>query len=93
MCATLPFDSWRVRHDIVKSELRAIGYDSGVNVDPEPYGLFSPHIPATALANTGHLHHLRERQGLVPDLLIGFPNTVDNTDFLGEIKLISAGIS
>ena len=93
MCATLPFDSWRVRHDKIKSEIRSIGYEAGVNVDPEPYGLFSQHIPAAALANTGPLHHQRERQGLVPDLLISYINTGDNREFLGEIKLISAGIS
>ena len=57
MCATLPFDSWRVRHDKIKSEIRSIGYDSGVNIDAEPYGLFSAHIPAAAVAENGHLHH------------------------------------
>ena len=62
-----------------------------MNINSEPYGLFSLHIPDTALAENGHLHHLRERQGLVPDLLINFPNSVGNMEFLGEIKLLSAG--
>ena len=80
MCAKLPFDSWRVSHDKIKSEIRAIGYDAGVNVvDPEPYGLFSAHIPAAAAADNGLLQHLRESQGLMLDLLIKFPNSVGNT--------------
>ena len=72
MCARLPFDSWRVRHDKVKGEIRAIGAEARVTVNPETFGLFSPYIPAAALAEDGHLHHLRERQGLVPDLLLEF---------------------
>ena len=94
MCAPLPFDSWRVRHDKIKSEIRAIGVDSGVIVEPEPFGVFSPFIPAAALAEDGQLHRLRERQGLVPDLLITYPKDHGpNSISLGEIKLISAGLT
>ena len=94
MCATLPFDSWRVRHDKVKSEIRAIGVDAGVIVDAEPYGLFSPFIPSAATSEGGHLHHTRERQGLVPDLLVCFPHDHGpHQNNLAEIKILGAGLT
>ena len=69
-----------------------MGHEAGVNVDPEPYGLFSAHIPAAALQEGGHLHFNRERQGLVPDLLVNFPNNHGpGSTFLAEIKSLSAG--
>ena len=92
MCATLPCDSWRVRHDKLKSEIRAIGHEAGVSVDPEPFGLFSPFVPAAALEVNGHLQHLRERQGLIPDLLVNFPHDHSpSSSFLCELKSLSAG--
>ena len=58
----------------------------------EPYGLFSPFIPAAALSSQGHLYHLRERQGLVPDLLLTFPNNHGpQSTSIAELKLVSAG--
>ena len=56
MCATLPFDSWRLRHDRIKLELQSIALDSGANVDTEPYSLFSHLIPFNISYNKSHQH-------------------------------------
>ena len=48
MCAPLPFDSWRTRHNTIEATTESIINDCGVIANPEAYGLFSAHIPATA---------------------------------------------
>ena len=64
----------------------------GAIADAEPYGLFSPLIPASATSPTGNLHHQRDRQGLIPDLLITFPTEhCPTSSQLAEIKSLSAG--
>ena len=73
MCAQLPFDSWRTRHDIIKATTEAIINDCGVIANSELYGLFSALIPSTATGPNGDLQHARDRQGLVPDLHVTFP--------------------
>ena len=92
MCAQLPFDTWRVRHDRVKFLLHTLAMEAGVIVDSEPYGLFSHLIPSAAQSAGGHLHHKRERQGLIPDLMLSFPSENGNTSaHLAELKILSAG--
>ena len=92
MCAHLPFDSWRVRHDRIKFEIQSIASDSGVLIDAEPYGLFSHLIPSEAFSNQGHLKFKRERQGLVPDFSLSFPSESGaQVAQLAELKLLSAG--
>ena len=92
MCATLPFDSWRTRHDTVKMEIQSIGIDSGIIVDTEPFGLFSHLIPAAAYSENGHLFYHRERQGLVPDFLMTIPTDHGpQASQLCELNLLSAG--
>ena len=73
MCAPLPFDSWRRKHNGIESTLESVLNSCGVIANAEPNGLFSALIPAAASAPSGDLHHACARQGLVPDLLITFP--------------------
>ena len=92
MCAPLPFDSWRTRHDKIKILIQQIGNECGAVVDCEPYGLFSAMIPSVALESSGLLSTFRERQGLVPDFLLSFPAHHDPfAAQLAELKLLSAG--
>ena len=91
MCATLPGDSWRTRHDSLKTCLMNILEDAKVPAEAEVYGLFRHLIPAEALAAGGPLEQARQRMGLTPDLRIRFPTAEGPQDLLGEIKLMSAG--
>ena len=94
MCAFLPFDTWRTRHDRIKTCLESMGNFAGAIVDPEPYGLFSHLIPAAAHAADGDLRQAREQQGLVPDLHLTFPTSHGpSSQQLAEIKCISAGLT
>ena len=94
MCAKLPFDSWRIRHDRVKMHIQSLGIESGLIVDMEPFGLFSHLIPSSAFSEFGHLFHQRERQGLVPDLLMTSPaDHGPQATQLCELKLISTGVT
>ena len=94
MCAKLPFDTWRIRHDSVKMMIQSLGIESGLIVDTEPFGLFSHLIPASAYSENGHLFHHRERQGLVPDFLVTSPpDHGQQSSFLCELKMISAGLT
>ena len=94
MCATLPFDTWRIRHDTVKLALAERSHDSKVEVECEVYGLFADIVPAAATANGGELEMVRQRQGLVPDFRFRLPthNGIPD-DFIAELKVISAGPS
>lgn len=66
---------------------------SGVIANAEPYGIFSPLIPASATAPGGDLHHTRARQGIVPDLLITYPaENGPASNQLAELKCLNAGI-
>ena len=68
--------------------------DSGIIADAEPYGLFSSLIPSSATSAGGDLHQVRDRQGLVPDLLIIFPSEHGPASSqLAEIKSLSAGVT
>ena len=94
MCAHLPFDSWRTRHTSIETTTEAIINDCGVIADAEPYGLFSALIPSSATSPNGDLHHARDRQGLVPDLLVTFPQQHGAASSqLAEIKSLSAGLT
>ena len=94
MCAALPFDSWRLRHNTIQSTIESTINESGVIANSEPYGLFSPFIPAAATSDGGDLEFTRDRQGLIPDFLITFPaehGAASNN--LAELKCISAGLT
>ena len=49
MSAALPGDSWRIRHDAIKSELNRLFVWSGIPAICEVFGLFSNLIPQEGL--------------------------------------------
>ena len=94
MCAHLPFDSWRLRHNSIQATIEAIINESGVIANVEAYGLFSPFIPAAATSDGGDLQFNRDKQGLIPDSLITFPSEHGPaSNDLAELKCISAGLT
>ena len=93
MCAHLPGDSWRWRHDAVKLCIINICNDSKIRADAEVFGLFRDLIPPEAFQEGGELQYGRQRVGLTPDLLLRMPTPDGVTDRLGEVKAMSAGTS
>lgn len=68
MCAKLPFDTWRVRHDTIKHALVSCANEARVGCEAEVYGLFRDLIPVQAMEEGGRLETVRQRSGVVPDL-------------------------
>jgi hypothetical protein len=66
--ATLPGDGLRVQHDSILWRLVEDCREMGVPVQPEVYGLFASCLPQPAAQQFRDLP-VRQRQGLVPDLL------------------------
>ena len=93
MCATLPGDSWRWRHDSLKECLMSICNESKVRADAEVFGLFRTLIPAELTEQGGDLQYGRQRVGLTPHLLLQLPTPDGVKDSLGEIKCMSAGVT
>ena len=93
MCAQLPGDSWRWRHDSVKLCLINICNDSKIRADAEVFGLFRDLIPPELVEQGGELQYGRQRVGLTPDLLFRLPTPDGVVDQLGEVKAMSAGVS
>ena len=87
MSAQLPGDTWRIRHDAVKMELNRLFMWSSMPSTCEVFGLFSHLIPQEGLTR---LERGRERQGLVPDFLLGLSNPAGGReDRLAELKVIN----
>ena len=93
MCATLPGDSWRWRHDNLKECLMSICNESKIRADAEVFGLFRDLIPAEMTGQGGDLQYGRQRVGLTPDLVLRLPTPDGVKDSLGEIKCMSAGVT
>lgn len=97
MCAKLPFDTWRHRHDDCKVAIMERACHAKVEMDAEVFGLFRDLVPAAATARGGELEMVRARQGKVPDLAYRLPvqsGPQGQPDrLLAEIKAISAGSS
>ena len=93
MCATLPGDSWRWRHDSLKSCLTGLCEEAKIPAEVEVFGLFRHLIPTEEIAAGGELQHIYQRNGLCPDLKLRIPTTEGVQDLLGEIKLMSAGVT
>ena len=104
MCARLPFDSWRHRHDDVKVALVELANHAHVECDSEIFGEFRHLIPAAALDQEGELGNVRARNGKVPDLRYRLPLPPDAQQrnlprqargqpprLLAELKVINAG--
>ena len=90
-CNDLPGDSWRHRHDSVKTAILTECIQSGLPTDCEVYGLFADLIPSVSEAEGGALAWGRARQGLIPDYRIRLPTPEGTSDCLAELKIISAG--
>ena len=73
MCARLPFDTWRHRHDNVKLGLVELAHHAHIECDSEIFGEFRHLIPAAALDQEGELGNVRARNGKVPDLRYRLP--------------------
>ena len=92
MCAKLPGDTWRTKHDVIKMTLANFCHEARLPIDIEVYGTFAPHIPVAALDENGDLHHFRDRQGLVPDFMFKLPLTNGPpSDTLADVKGLNAG--
>ena len=87
MSAMLPGDTWRIKHDTVKSELNRLCTWSKLPAVCEVFGLFSHLIPQEGL---NRMERGRKRQGLVPDfqLLVPCP-TGGKVSRLAELKVIN----
>ena len=66
-CNDLTGDTWRHRHDTIKTAIVTECLQSKLPHDCEVYGMFSDLLPAAAEAEGGGLEWGRARQGLIPD--------------------------
>ena len=92
-CAELPGDSWRHRHDTIKTAIATACHEAKLPADCEVYGLFSDLLPASAEGAGGELEWGRSRQGLIPDFRLRLPTPEGTSDCLAELKIISAGVT
>ena len=93
MCAQLPGDSWRWRHDDIKLCIVNNCNKSKVRAEAEVFGRFRDLLPPHLTQAGGELQYGRQRVGLTPDLLLRLPTPDGVCDRLGEIKAMSAGVS
>ena len=91
--AELPGDSWRHRHDTIKTAISTACHDAKLPADCEVYGLFSDLLPASAEGTGGELEWGRSRQGLIPDFRLRLPTPEGFNDCLAELKVTSAGVT
>ena len=77
MSTSLCHDTWRTRHNDVQRALVAKAYEARVEVEAEVIGLFRQQIPEQAFNQGGELESCRQRNGCIPDLLLGFPVPLD----------------
>ena len=93
MCAHLVGDSWRWRHDEIKLCIVNMCNESKVRAEAEVFGRFRDLLPPHLFQEGGDLQFRRQRVGLTPDLLLRIPTPDGVGDRLGEIKVMSAGVS
>ena len=87
MAAMLPGDTWRIRHDTVKSEINRLLTWCSLPATCEVFGLFSHLIPQEGLSR---IERGRKRQGLVPDFQLEVPcATGGKVTRLAELKVIN----
>ena len=92
-CDDLPGDTWRHRHDTIKTALVSECLAAKLPHDCEVYGLFSDLLPAAVEHGGGDLEWGRSRQGLIPDFRLRLPTPEGTNDSLAELKVISAGVT
>ena len=61
MSATLPFDTWRTRHNDIQMGIVARANEARAEVEAEVFGLFRDIIPAAVMAEGGGLETVRDR--------------------------------
>ena len=87
MAAQLPGDTWRIRHDTIKTELNRLMTWCNLPSTCEVFGLFSHLIPQEGL---NRLEKGRARQGMVRDFFIDVPSqTGGKMSRLAELKIIN----
>ena len=87
MAAQIAGDTWRIRHDCIKTEINRLLMWSRMPSTCEVFGLFSHLIPQEGLSR---IESGRERQGMVPDFLIEVQSeTGGKTRRLAELKVIN----
>ena len=89
--SNIPGDTFRTRHDTVKTVLNSFCTTSGIRAECEVYGLFKHLIPDKALDEESSLERGRGRQGLLPDFkrVVPTPNG-EMTERLAELKILGA---
>ena len=88
----IPGDSFRHRHDKVKTVLNRFCLASNIRAECEVFGAFRNLIPVQALEHEQEgLQRGRGRQGLLPDFRIELPTPLGQSTYqLAELKFIGA---
>jgi hypothetical protein len=88
----IPGDSYRHRHDKVKTTINSLCLRSGIKAECEVFGAFRDLIPAQALdQQQDGLQRGRRRQGLLPDFRLELPTALGQPSYqLAELKVIGA---
>ena len=88
----IPGDSFRHRHDKVKTVLNSFCLASNLRVECEVFGAFKDLIPVQALEQEDEgLQRGRGRQGLLPDFRMELPSAQGEPQVrLAELKMIGA---
>ena len=71
--AVLAGDGWRKRHDYIKNIISSMASSAGFTVDEEIYGIFAAQLNREALKEIEEKLTLRQRHGIVPDLMLQAP--------------------
>ena len=87
----IPGDSFRIRHDKVKTVINRFCLTSNIRAECEVFGAFKDLIPTHALDQEEVLQRGRGRQGILPDFRLELPSTVGQSEYrLAELKCIGA---
>ena len=87
----IPGDSFRHRHDKVKTVLNSFCLSSSIRAECEVFGAFKDLIPVNVLEQGEEgLERGRGRQGLLPDFRMELPSPEGVTYRLAELKIIGA---
>ena len=87
MSLALPGDTWRTRHDEIKSAISSLCVWSHVSITCEVFNLFAHLIPQEGL---NRLERGRKRQALVPDYRLALPDQAHGiVRRLAELKIIN----
>ena len=89
--SNIPGDSFRIRHDKVKTVLNGFCLANNIRAECEVFGLFRDLIPTVALDEDANLQRGQGRQGLLPDFRLEFPSPLGQPEHrLAELKIIGA---